>query len=59
MKQQKIILAHGAGGKMSHELIEEFFLPFLKNEILCALDDSAVIPAGECRLPRAGCKASA
>jgi len=50
MKQDKILLAHGAGGKLSHDLLKELFLPFLENEILCALDDSAVIPTERSRL---------
>ena len=43
MKERKILLAHGAGGKLSHDLINELFLPFLENNILSFLDDSAVI----------------
>lgn len=50
MKEKKILLAHGAGGKLSHDLLKELFLPFLENEILCALDDSAVIPTERSRL---------
>ena len=50
MKQDKILLAHGAGGKLSHDLLKELFLPFLENEILCALDDSAVIPTERSRI---------
>lgn len=50
MKEKKILLAHGAGGKLSHDLIEELFLPFLENKILGFLDDSAVIPTEKLRL---------
>ena len=50
MKEKKILLAHGAGGKLSHDLIEELFLPFLENKILGSLDDSAVIPTERSRL---------
>ena len=50
MKQNKILLAHGAGGKLSHDLLKELFLPFLENEILCVLDDSAIIPTERSRL---------
>ncbi len=42
MKDRKIMLAHGAGGKMSAELIRETFLPLLGNSILNRLEDSAV-----------------
>jgi len=50
MKKDKILLAHGAGGKLSHDLLKELFLPFLENEILSSLDDSAIIPTERSRL---------
>jgi hydrogenase expression/formation protein HypE len=40
-----ILLAHGSGGKLSHELVEKKFLPFLANPALNKLDDSAVFEA--------------
>src|SRR4030043_932845 len=40
-----ILLAHGSGGKFSHELVEKKFLPFLANPALNRLDDSAVFEA--------------
>jgi hydrogenase expression/formation protein HypE len=40
-----IILAHGSGGKLSHELVEKQFLPFLSNPALNKLDDSAIFEA--------------
>ncbi|GAB4376374.1 MAG: hydrogenase expression/formation protein HypE [Calditrichia bacterium] len=46
MEEKRILLSHGSGGKLSHQLIEEFFLPLLKNEKLEPLDDSAVIELG-------------
>jgi hydrogenase expression/formation protein HypE len=46
MKDRRILLSHGAGGRMSHDLLHELFLPFFDNALLRALDDSAVIPAG-------------
>ena len=36
-----ILLAHGSGGKLSHELVAKEFLPFLANPALNKLDDSA------------------
>jgi len=42
--EDKILLAHGSGGKLSHDLIESF-LPDLTNPILNKLDDSAVFEA--------------
>ena len=47
MKDRRITLAHGAGGKLSHDLIQELFLPYFANE---PLDDSAIIPAQSHRL---------
>lgn len=41
--EDKVLLAHGSGGKMSHELIEKGFVPFFHNPILDKLDDSAVL----------------
>jgi hydrogenase expression/formation protein HypE len=40
--EDKILLAHGSGGKLMHDLIESF-LPVLTNPILDRLDDSAVL----------------
>lgn len=50
MRDRRIILAHGAGGRLSHELVEELFMPFFANDLLAALDDSAVIPAQQQRI---------
>ena len=41
MNEEKILLAHGSGGKLMHDLIESF-MPELANPILEKLDDSAV-----------------
>ncbi len=40
---QRISLAHGSGGRLSHDLIRNKFLAGFKNPILLALDDSAII----------------
>jgi len=40
-----ILLAHGSGGRLSHELVAKEFLPFLANPALDKLDDSAVFEA--------------
>jgi hydrogenase expression/formation protein HypE len=39
----KILLAHGSGGQMSHELVERLFLRYFDNPILAELDDAAVV----------------
>jgi len=40
--QDKILLAHGSGGKLAHELVEKSFVKALANPLLAKLDDSAV-----------------
>ena len=39
---EPILLAHGSGGKLSHDLIAKRFLPALNNPILAKMDDAAV-----------------
>lgn len=43
MSSKKILLGHGSGGVLSHNLIKDLFLPYFKNEILEQLDDAAVV----------------
>lgn len=38
----RIILAHGSGGQLSHELVEETFITPLSNSLLAGMNDSAV-----------------
>ena len=40
--EDRILLAHGSGGKISHDLVEQVFLPLFGNAYLNKLDDSAV-----------------
>jgi len=40
--EDKILLAHGSGGKLGHDLVEKNFIPLFKNPLLDKLDDSAV-----------------
>ena len=40
--EDKILLAHGSGGKLSHDLVEKNFVPLFKNPLLDKLDDAAV-----------------
>lgn len=42
---ERVTLAHGAGGKSSHALIEAVFLPALGNPLLEPLSDSALLQA--------------
>jgi hydrogenase expression/formation protein HypE len=43
MPEDKILLAHGSGGKLSHDLIKQIFLPRFFNPFLEPLDDGAKI----------------
>jgi hydrogenase expression/formation protein HypE len=40
--QNRILLAHGSGGRLARELVEKSFLKVLANPLLARLDDSAV-----------------
>ena len=40
--EDKILLAHGSGGKLAHDLIEKSFVKVLANPFLAKLNDSAV-----------------
>jgi len=43
VEQQKILLAHGSGGLLYHQLIEEVFLPVYGSHELSKLNDAAVL----------------
>ena len=43
MKDDKIILDHGAGGRISHNLITDVMLPVFDNPVLSQLDDGAIL----------------
>jgi hydrogenase expression/formation protein HypE len=43
MTQGVILLAHGSGGKLSHDLVEQLFLRHFTSPSLLQLDDSAVV----------------
>ncbi|MCX7983070.1 MAG: hydrogenase expression/formation protein HypE [Syntrophales bacterium] len=50
IKHTKVLLEHGSGGLLTHELITEVFLPLFRNETLERLDDSAVLQVGGTKL---------
>ena len=50
MKSDKILLDHGAGGKVSHSLTTELILPVFDNPILSRLHDGAEVEIGGSRL---------
>ncbi|MDP3046742.1 MAG: hydrogenase expression/formation protein HypE, partial [Chloroflexota bacterium] len=41
--EDAILLAHGSGGKLSHDLIDRVFRPAFRNEVLDQGDDAAVV----------------
>ncbi len=44
---RRILLAHGGGGRLTHELVKSLFLPALANPALQELADAAVLPPQE------------
>jgi hydrogenase expression/formation protein HypE len=46
MNRKEILLEHGNGGLLTHELVTECFLPFFHNPCLDRLEDSAVFALG-------------
>ena len=44
-EDDKVLLAHGSGGKLGHDLVKNAFLPSFDNPLLSRLDDSAVFDA--------------
>jgi hydrogenase expression/formation protein HypE len=49
-KEKYILLGHGSGGKMMHDLIESVFLKHFSNSILNEETDSAIISSGSDQL---------
>ena len=45
-KEQNILLGHGSGGRMMHDLISEVFIRHFANEILSEQTDSAILSVG-------------
>jgi hydrogenase expression/formation protein HypE len=46
----RILLGHGAGGKLTSQLIERLIVPAFYNPILAELDDQAILETGGTRL---------
>jgi hydrogenase expression/formation protein HypE len=47
---EEIVLAHGSGGKLSHQLIAKIIAPQFANDLLAPLHDGAVFSLGEGRV---------
>ncbi|THB80101.1 MAG: hydrogenase expression/formation protein HypE [Desulfobacteraceae bacterium] len=50
MKQDKIVLDHGSGGKISHNMMTDMILPLFNNPTLSKLDDGAALTIAGKRL---------
>src|SRR5580700_1234730 len=48
--QDKVLLGHGSGGRLSAELLQKVFLPAFQDPALNSLNDQAVIDVGGERL---------
>ena len=46
----RIVLAHGGGGRLTHQLIEKIFIPAFSNAALEQRHDGAVVPVNSSRL---------
>jgi hydrogenase expression/formation protein HypE len=49
MEYKNILLAHGGGGKLSHQLIKDMFASQFNNELLAPLHDGAIFSIGGTR----------
>lgn len=50
IKNDKVLLGHGSGGKLSHDLISSLFVKHFKNQYLDKQTDSAIIRLDDCHL---------
>lgn len=50
IREDRITMSHGAGGKATHTLIEAVFLEAFRNELLEPLEDSAAVHADGARI---------
>jgi hydrogenase expression/formation protein HypE len=50
MSDDRVLLAHGSGGQLSHDLIKQLFFKHFGNPILAPLNDAAVVSSPGARL---------
>ena len=50
MSEEKILLDHGSGGKISHSMFSEMILPLFDNPELAKQDDGATLDFGGTKL---------
>lgn len=51
----RIVLGHGSGGKLSHDLIKKYFVPSFDNPVLRAGDDAGIVALAAPRVGDAAC----
>ena len=49
-KGDRVLLAHGGGGKLTQQLIEKIFLPAFDNQFLAMRHDGAIVPINSTQL---------
>ena len=47
---KEIVLAHGSGGKLSHQLISKIIVPQFANDLLAPMHDGAILSLGDGRV---------
>lgn len=50
VREERVTLAHGAGGKATHTLIDAVFLDAFRNPLLEAMEDGATFDVGDARM---------
>ena len=50
LKSDRILLSHGSGGRASHRLVSELFLPAFSNPVLDQMNDQAILEMDGSRL---------
>lgn len=50
VREERVTLAHGAGGKATRTLVEAVFVDAFRNPVLEALEDGAAVQVGDARL---------
>jgi hydrogenase expression/formation protein HypE len=43
-RYEEIVLGHGSGGRLTHELVQRLFVPGFASPVLAALEDQATLP---------------
>jgi hydrogenase expression/formation protein HypE len=47
---KEIVLAHGSGGRLSHQLLQRIVIPQFRNDLLAPEHDGAIFPVGGARV---------